>query len=98
MSIHWHNFRRVADGLRVCRTCGEAQEWRLGQWLYIHPNAVTASVVRPQRSRPESREGIVEAYDWNGQYLGCMGIERWRDLLADAVAQPQRSESGGDPE
>lgn len=31
---------------------------------------------------PEGREGIVTVYDHHNRYLGCMGIERWRELLA----------------
>jgi hypothetical protein len=31
---------------------------------------------------PEPREGIVMVYDWQHRYLGCMGIERWQEVLA----------------
>jgi hypothetical protein len=34
-----------------------------------------------KRERPEGREGIVTVYDHNDDYLGCMGIAVWRELL-----------------
>jgi hypothetical protein len=39
----------------------------------------------------EQHEGMVTVYDWDGKYLGCMGIERWKDLLdEDAVRREPR--------
>ena len=33
-------------------------------------------------AQPEGREGMVTVYDSGNRYLGCMGIETWRSLLA----------------
>jgi hypothetical protein len=35
---------------------------------------------------PEPREGMVMVYDSDRHYLGCMGIERWQNLLANDAA------------
>ena len=46
------------------------------RWRDAHPDPAV-------RAAPEGghREGIVEVYDWNGQYLGCMGVRQWDALL-----------------
>lgn len=36
--------------------------------------------------QPEPREGIVTVHHWDGRYLGCMGIVRWEQLLAEDAA------------
>lgn len=43
----------------------------------------------PSRNAPEGREGMVEVYgSTSGEYLGCMGIETWRNyLLEEATRQ-----------
>ncbi|MCR4338580.1 MAG: hypothetical protein NUW01_01700 [Gemmatimonadaceae bacterium] len=33
---------------------------------------------------PEPREGMAMVYDWHGRYIGCIGVERWREQLAEA--------------
>ena len=37
---------------------------------------------------PEGREGMVEVYgSVSGEYLGCMGIETWRNYLAEEATR-----------
>lgn len=62
-------------------------EAELSRWLAwseeIGGRCIEALAERtPPADNPEPREGIVMVYDWEHRYLGCMGIERWQEVLA----------------
>lgn len=46
-----------------------------------------------QAAIEQGREGMVTVYDHEGRYLGCMGIETWRNALEQEPRAPvSRSE------
>lgn len=46
--------------------------------------ALDVLVAAAQRAETvEHREGMMEVYDWEGRYKGCIGSETWAKLLAD---------------
>jgi len=47
------------------------------------PPASSASVLGGCDQPIETREGMVTVYDSEGRYLGCMGTERWEQLLRE---------------
>lgn len=43
----------------------------------------------------EPREGMVTVYDSSGQYVGCMGEETWRRMVAQDEGKPLSVEERG---
>lgn len=57
-------------------------------------DALEASLDRADAIEWESHEGMVTVYDCDGHYVGCMGNERWLQLLNEDAALRSQEPAG----
>lgn len=79
---------RLQQALAVCGEhledcCRTDIDWRSQNESHDAAARAIAALAGPDTpaDSPEPREGIVMVYDWEHRYLGCMGIERWQEIL-----------------
>lgn len=95
-----------ADAATVTESLLKLQAWvsKPGslKWSRDGLDALARLLARLKEHDERSREGMVTVYDHHGKYVGCMGIERWKHLLADEQQERETNEtfvsSGGDPD
>lgn len=95
-AMHLNVGRRLAGLIEIARKMDDDPEWVADKvWLVGTASDVTdyidmaveaasrlrSALIEHERERVESREGMVTVYDYEGRYVGCMGVETWRAAL-----------------
>lgn len=90
---------RLAEELRRALDDPKRAEWGDGPWehlgdaerdvrvLLLGMDALAADLEAATLDRSEWREGIVSVYDYEGNYVGCMGSETWQWTLSGGIAK-----------
>ncbi len=96
--------RKVAEAAEkhvedCCRTdIGWRDQMRSHDALVDALAALAAAPAAEEPPKIEHREGIHEVYDHEGRYVGCIGRERWNELIRAepswALGSPRPAASG----